>query len=266
MSGGEGYADVTIEGQPARPGESGVRLVLASPHYFETEGMRIVVGRDISAQDTADSLPVVVVNQAFARHFVSNLKPIGRRFALGSAFKPPGPEIAGVVEDARYSSPAGSPEPTVFLPVEQMAQFFMVSAEEIEVRAAGDPSGVTNAVRRAIQEVDSNLPITGVTTLSSQVQDSFGRQRTISGVTASFGILGASPGQRGPLRSHGLQCGAKNERNRYPHGSRRQPLGCTHAGRRARHALDHYRSGSGNCWGTRFDTFLVELAVCRQAC
>jgi hypothetical protein len=69
MSGGGSYAEVVVEGQPKRSNE-GVRVVLASPHYFGTEGMRVVVGRDLNLQDTATSLRVAVVNQAFARHFL----------------------------------------------------------------------------------------------------------------------------------------------------------------------------------------------------
>jgi predicted permease len=189
MSGGESYADVMFEGEPRRSNE-GVRVVLASPHYFETEGMPIVAGRDISLQDTTTSVPVAVVNQAFVRRFLANRNPIGRRFFLQSSFEPPGLEIAGVVGDARYSSPAESPEPAVFLPADQQAEVFTSYADEIQVLASGNPSGLAAEVKGAIQKVDLNLPITGVTTLGRQVRDSFSQQRTITGVTACFGFLG----------------------------------------------------------------------------
>jgi len=71
-----------------------------------------------------------------------------------------------------------------------MAEFFRADAEEIEALAAGSPADLTTAVKRAIPEVDSNLPITGVTTLTKHVQASFGQQRSLSAVTACFGFLG----------------------------------------------------------------------------
>jgi len=66
----------------------------------------------------------------------------------------------------------------------------MTSVNEIEVRTAGDPTNVTVEVRQAIHEIDSNLPITDVTTLAAQVSDSMGQQRVVSGLAGIFGILG----------------------------------------------------------------------------
>jgi predicted permease len=189
MSGGESYTDVSVQGESKHKNEA-VRLVMAGPRYFETEGMRIVAGRDISVQDIAASTPIAIVNRAFAQRFLPNLNPVGRRFSMGSPFKAPGMEIVGVVEDARYSSPAEKPEPAFFRPVEQMEAFLTGFPAEIEIRAAGNPVDLAAEVRRAIQLVDSNLPIEEVTPLSSQVRDSFGQQRTISQVTGFFGFLG----------------------------------------------------------------------------
>lgn len=190
MSGGESYAQISVEGQPKRQEKIAARLVMVSPRYFETEGMRVVAGREISFQDTAASMPVAVVNQAFVRHFLRDENALGKHFSLGSPAKESGYEIVGVVQDARYGSPGEKPEPAFFLPVAQMAEFFTTYANEIEVRTAGSPAELTAEVRRAIREVDSNLPVTEVKTLGSQVRDSFVRQRAVSEVTGLFGLLG----------------------------------------------------------------------------
>ncbi len=65
----------------------------------------------------------------------------------------------------------------------------MTSVNEIEVRTAGNPTSVTGEVRQAIHDIDSNLPITDVTTLAAQVSGSMGQQRVISCLTGFFGIL-----------------------------------------------------------------------------
>ncbi len=189
MSGSRSGFDVSVEGEP-RPEQSGAPYVVAvGPHYFETEAMHIVAGRPISEQDTASATAVAVVNQAFVRKYMPKATRVGQRLSLGVPFKPPGNEIVGVVEDARFSSAREPAGPMLFLSAFQL-QSLMASINEIEVRAAGDPASITREVREAIHEVDPNLPIVSVTTLSAQVNDSLGRQRAISSLTGFFGMLG----------------------------------------------------------------------------
>jgi predicted permease len=189
MSGGATAAGISIEGEAPRPAENKSELVAVGPQYFETEGMRIVAGRGISSRDTATSPPIAVVNQAFARHFLSKESSVGRRFGLGSPFTAPGFEIVGIVEDAKYGSAREAAEPIFFLSAYQM-ESILPYVGEIEVRAAGDPASLTAEVRGAIQQIDSNLPVADVTTLTQQVNDSLGQQRAFSGLTGFFGILG----------------------------------------------------------------------------
>ncbi len=188
MSGGETSADITVEGKARPTAESASQLVAVGPQYFETEGMRIVAGREISREDTPASTPIAVVNQAFTRHFLPEGSPIGRRFSLGSPFNAPGFEIVGVVEDARYGSARDQAEPIFFLPAYQV-ESISAYVREIEIRAEGDPAAITAEVRSAIQGINPNLPM-DATTLTQQVNDSLAQQRAFSGLTGFFGILG----------------------------------------------------------------------------
>jgi predicted permease len=189
MSGSWGGFDVSVEGQPSPSGVGAPQMVAVGPGYFETEGMRILAGRSISAQDTGASSPVAVVNQAFVRKYIGKGNPIGRRVSAGPKFEPPGIEIVGAVGDARYSSAREAAGPMVFLSAFQL-QSVMIPVNEIEIRTASDPTSVTREVRQAVRDIDSNLPITNVTTLAAQVSDSMGQQRVISGLTGLFAILG----------------------------------------------------------------------------
>ncbi len=110
MSGSWGGFQVSVEGQPPPSGGGGPQVVAVGPGYFETEGMHIVAGRPISAQDTAAASPVAVVNQAFVRKFIPNGKPIGRRFSPGTKFEAPGIEIVGVAGDARFIESHANPQ------------------------------------------------------------------------------------------------------------------------------------------------------------
>ncbi|MEJ2009215.1 MAG: ABC transporter permease, partial [Acidobacteriota bacterium] len=191
MSGGEAAFDISLEGQPPSHRRQVPQVVAVGPDYFETEGMHIIEGRAISAQDTATSTPVAVVNQAFVHKFLPRGNPIGHRFSSGDAFKPPGFQIVGVLEDVRYSSTREPAGPMVFFSAFQLqAGSILAYVNEIEVRTAGDPARITGEVRGAIHDIDSNLPITDITTLATQVDDSLGQQRAVSGLTGFFGILG----------------------------------------------------------------------------
>ena len=44
-----------------------------SPGWFKTYGMRVLKGRDFDAHDTDGAVPVVIVNEAFARKYLSRL-------------------------------------------------------------------------------------------------------------------------------------------------------------------------------------------------
>ena len=190
MSGSQGAFNVSVEGQPLPSDPGHPQVVLVSPGYFKTEGMLVVAGRAISARDTETSPPVAVVNQAFARKFIPRGNPIGTRLSSGTPFQPPGMEIVGVAQDAKYSSAREPAGPMVFVSAFQMESAFISGyVNEFEVRTTGDPAAVTGEVRQAIHEIDSNLPITNVTTQSAQVNDSLGQQRALSVLTGFFGVL-----------------------------------------------------------------------------
>jgi predicted permease len=194
MSGSQMSVDVSAEGQPRPRGKNTSQLVPVGPQYFEVEGMRIIAGRAISSRDIAASAPIAVVNQAFVRRFLPQENPLGRRFSFGSSFHAPGFEIVGLVEDAKYSGDQKEPAPMFFVspyqvPAGQMASM-LAYVNEIEVRAVGKPMSVAAEVRRAIHEVDPNLPITDATKLTRQVSESLGQQRAIAGLTGFFGLLG----------------------------------------------------------------------------
>jgi putative ABC transport system permease protein len=108
-----------------------------------------------------------------------------------AAFQPCQEFISGwrrVFGNARFSSAREPAEPMFFLSAFQLKSV-MASVNEIEIRAAGDPVNIIGEVRRAVYEIDPKLPVTNVTTLQAQVNDSVGQQRLISGLTGLFGIL-----------------------------------------------------------------------------
>ena len=50
--------------------------------YFAAMGIRLLAGRDVNENDTADRPPVAVINESFARQIYPGDSPIGRQFIL----------------------------------------------------------------------------------------------------------------------------------------------------------------------------------------
>ena len=131
---------------PAGRQDVGVHVHFVSPAYFATMGIPLLAGRDVSAQDRETAPRVAVVNQAVARQMASAgvASPVGRRVGYDTPDKPI--EIVGLVADAYFASLREPAPPTIYLPFRQHRQHRMTFA----VRVARDPSGVAEAIRRAV--------------------------------------------------------------------------------------------------------------------
>ena len=60
-------------------------LAVITPGYFDTFGVGVRQGRDVTAQDGNESVPVAIVNETFARKFFPGEDPLGRRIPMGAS-------------------------------------------------------------------------------------------------------------------------------------------------------------------------------------
>ena len=106
---------IHIQGHP--PDEQiGASFDRISPHYFETLGTRLVRGRTIGDEDTANSRQVAVVNETFVRKFFPKDDPSAGILDLGFRNRGGDFEIVGVVEDTKYQDAREPAYPTFFMP------------------------------------------------------------------------------------------------------------------------------------------------------
>lgn len=146
-----------------------------TPGYFDVLGIEVVRGRALEIVDDADGAPVVVVNEAFASHFLADEDPIGRSISLSDSER----RIVGVVGDVKHGAGFGPYEPiddvpTVYMPVGQVADaFFPIVHQWFApawlVRVQGDVREALPLIERELASVDPLLPIASVR-LASQVQ------------------------------------------------------------------------------------------------
>jgi len=191
---------IAVEGYRAKPSEQrGALLDRVSPRYFETLGTRVLLGRAIDERDTPASTRVAVVTDAFVRRFFPNENPLGRRIGIGGDQKGHGDiEIVGVVENAKYDDPGDEPPPMAFLPLFQVppgedafatGEYVSNFIRTIEIRSIGDPASIAGEVRQALAQIDPDLPVLRLETLSGHVDHTLTQQNVIADLAAFFALL-----------------------------------------------------------------------------
>jgi predicted permease len=153
--------------------------------YFKAMGLPLVAGRGFGPQDTDKSQKVAVISEAMAQRFFPNRSPLGERFGLGSPESHDRIEVIGVVKDAKYLSLTEQTRPMAYYPHAQGSGFL----NNFVVRISGSPEPVIKQVRQAIQEVNQNLPIDEVLTLSDQIGRSLVQQKLVARLAGFFGLL-----------------------------------------------------------------------------
>ncbi|HEX5423769.1 MAG TPA: ABC transporter permease [Candidatus Acidoferrales bacterium] len=193
FSGSTWSSNFSIEGEPpASSAGAMVRRELVGPDYFQTEGIPILLGRDIGPQDRSGSPPVAVINETMARKFFHGVNPIGKRFSLDAPFHPDRAiTVVGVAADARYYSLRDAVPPMEFSAALQIStkDAHPGFARTVELRVRGNPVAVASQVRAALAEVSRSLRLTHVEVLKDEVSESMWQNRSAAEFSSGFGLL-----------------------------------------------------------------------------
>jgi len=177
-------AALDSDGTPTSAGDT--KLLTVRENFLDTMQIPLLVGRSLGAQDDARAPKVAVVNQMFAQKYFPNDNVIGKRFSLDPT-KPGEIEIVGLAKDAKYTSQRDQIEPTAYTPWQQSLRSMRGST--IELRTQGDPANYVTAVREAVREVDSNLPVNDVQTQVDQANETLAMERLFAKLLSLFGVL-----------------------------------------------------------------------------
>ena len=174
-----------IEGQERSRNQFDVYHEQITPGYFRTLGIPLLLGRDFTPNDDQHSQLVVIVSQAFARHYLSGHDPVGKRMRYGD-----GSEwytIVGVVGDALvedvhrdksdvsiFYSPLRSADSLISLTL--MARTQLPAAEMLPT------------LRGKLQLLDPDFVIYNVATVEQRIDQSAAGTRSF---TMLMGIFGA---------------------------------------------------------------------------
>jgi predicted permease len=180
--------DTLIEGFTPVPGGPGNNIDFwqtAGENFFETMGARLIEGRFFDHRDIAETNPVVVINQTMARTYYGNRSPIGKRIRIGDD-KTPWLTIVGVVGDLKNAGldrPAGT---ELFLPYHQLEN--ARRNHYVILRTSVDPRELTGQLRIAIHDIDPELPLAQVRTMTEVLSGAKSRPRFLATLLGAFSM------------------------------------------------------------------------------
>ncbi len=175
-------------------------FAMTDPGYFHTMGIPILRGREFGETDNAKSLPVVIVNQAFAKQYFPNQDPVGKRIqpAASMSGKPPWREIVGVAGNVKTEGLAGKTPSIYYVPYQQLP----FSSLTFVVRTAGNPRAMAGMVRSLIASMDPNVPVYSVETMNEYLAASVAQPRfntLMLGIFAALALVLAAVGLYGVI-------------------------------------------------------------------
>jgi putative ABC transport system permease protein len=192
-----GQSEATVLGvEHAEPTqETGVHVV--SPGYFAALQIPLRQGRLLTEADRAGSPNVVLINETAARNLFPGENPIGKRINIASGWGPAGDqkEIVGVVGDVKYESIENR------VGVDVYASYLQYPYELMYVAIrSNDPGDAFAQIRRAVTELDRDLPVTSLLPMQARFDAAASRLRFVAellGVFAGIALLLASIGVYG---------------------------------------------------------------------
>ncbi len=197
MTGSGSNGTFLIDNDRARPGYAEYRQ--ASQNYFAAMGIPLLRGRLFQREDGPDSPHVAVISRSLADKVWPGEDPIGQRIQFGNM---DGDlrllNIVGIVGDVREYGLDADVRPAVYSYSLQRPQSSYLS---IVARSQADSGALVSAMRRVVQSMDDQIPIT-FRTLEQIFSTSLDSRRfslVIFGVFASVALLLAAMGIYGVM-------------------------------------------------------------------
>jgi predicted permease len=161
-----------------------VRSNVVGPDFFRTLGVPVLAGRDFADSDTATSPHAGIINKQFAERFFPNQNPLGH--SIGTDDGRYQMTVVGVVKDHKYRSIEEEPIPMAWY---MYAQIPMTGAMHVEMRVHGEPLAILPAARKALQEMNPNLPLIRPMTQRAQYDLTISGQVLFARLAGFFGFL-----------------------------------------------------------------------------
>ena len=177
----EGQVQEEVERNPL------LNLEAVSADYFRTMGIPIRRGRALAESDDESQPGAVVVSEAMANRYWPGQDPIGKRLKVPlpeTKFHSVWLNVVGVAGDARYRELQAA-RLDLYMSYRQANH----RPRHLVVRTHGAPRDLAGAVREAVRELDPEVPVTDVLTMSEAVAEALGGPRFAARVFGAFALV-----------------------------------------------------------------------------
>ena len=183
--GGDNDMSILVEGKPAPANNAegdAVWYRLVSREYFHAMGIALKRGRNFEPRESA---PAIIVSDATARRFWKDGDPLGRRVRFSEDASAPWFTVVGVAGEVRMRGPRGESRSEVYLPYWQFPELGI----NVVLKTAGRPESLAAPLRRAVRDLDPDIPVSGITAMSTVVAESIDQPRFFAVIVGVFALL-----------------------------------------------------------------------------
>ena len=160
---------------------------VVTPSFFETAGVQLQQGRLFDDGDRQGAPQKFVVNEAFARIYLTGRNPIGVRLEGESALVKG--EIVGVVTSIKHRSLELDAEPAFYVSYLQSSTFPIMN---FVVKTKTDPASLIIPVQQRLQALDARGVVFNVRSFEQFMADAVAPRRFSLWLFTALGFLAAS--------------------------------------------------------------------------
>jgi predicted permease len=166
------------------------RVNEVGPGFFRTLQIPVLLGREFTESDAANSQRVAVVNEEFAKEYF-NGNPIGKKIGFGRLKDSAAPafdiEIVGMVRDGKHANLRETKASrSIYTPYTQNES---IESMTFYVRGDSAPERLVTDIRAALRRVDENLSMFRIQTMERTIERSLVLERMLSTVCSAFGLI-----------------------------------------------------------------------------
>jgi putative ABC transport system permease protein len=192
------WGPITVEGRVAPPGQPFINVDqrTVAGDYFSAMRIPLLAGRLFTEQDTRSTPRVIVVDEHMASRLWPNEDPVGKRVRTGGMDASPDAPwmtVVGVVGRVKQDALDSDPRMAMYRAHAQVTS----RAMNVVIRGGSDPRALAAAATAEIRQVDPDLPVYNVRTMTSRVDESLAQRRFAMLLLAAFAAFAVGLGAIG---------------------------------------------------------------------
>jgi putative ABC transport system permease protein len=180
--------EVLNQGSDADAGSAWMNYL--GPGYFHTIGTQLLAGRDFDDRDTATSVKVAIVNQAFVQKILKGADPLGKRFRIHEPPGKPRPlyEIVGLTKDNKFQDMHEEFLPFMYFPATQQEK--PSPDDQILIRSSLPLASLMASMKQTIGDVNPGIDL-DFKIFKTRIHDSLLQDQLMATLSGFFGFLAA---------------------------------------------------------------------------